>query len=87
MRFTYGAVNSQETTVCVSAKGLHRPAIFYPENGFEGKICDFNPVHFLSNSANCSSRSSSSPFRTHTNVGVPTQSWLCTWETNIVAQT
>ena len=52
-------------------------------------VCNSNPLCFLSNSANCSLQPSSCVFCVcvQNNSGVHTQSLLCKWETNKVAQT
>ena len=52
----------------------------------KGTVRNCNPIHFLSNSAKCSSCSPSRPFSVcaQNNSGVRKQSWLCKSETNIV---
>ena len=55
----------------------------------KGEVHDSNCVHIFSNSANFFLQSSSYPFSVcaQNQSNVCTQSWLCKWETSIVAQT
>lgn len=54
------------------------------------KVSDCNPIHYLSNSANVSSRSANALFcvcALKKKSGVCAQPWLCNCETNKVAET
>ncbi len=50
----------------------------------KGVVCNSNSIHFLSNSANISSRSASGPFCvcSEKKSNVHTQPWFCKWETD-----
>ncbi len=58
--------------------------LIYSQLVFKGVVCNSNPIHFLSNSVNMSTWSTSFPFCvcTEKQAAVHTQSWLCKRETN-----